>query len=172
MPEHTERPDYGTLSYAPSRKSGMRRILLRFWRFEYVLGGIIGIVLIALVAWSASGKTGSRDPQRGRTVINMGVIETIVTLSGLQGESSAPRTIEDVRALLHPSQAWYLRDGWDRPLEFFSKLDDKSGETTFVIRSAGPDGQLETADDVAESFSVRWAESQPTTTRVTGAELE
>jgi len=100
-----------------------------------VIGGV-GTLLVAgiAVAWV----TIPEIKQVFQTSIAMAEAHTIIESN--RGENDALPSDEEGNRLIED-----IEDGWGNPLQY--ELD---GET-FIVRSAGPDGEFDTADDIPPS---------------------
>jgi len=79
------------------------------------------------------------------TQANMAAVAREI-LSYAAGEQGLPEDLKDIQRS-RPSLGMGLLDAWGRPIKY-ERLSDSS----FRLRSAGPDGVFDTADDIVKDF--------------------
>lgn len=103
----------------------------------------VGLIAFLWILGSSSHDTEDvvfRDP-RDRTNLRMHLLQTYIDSLGSLGQ--LPSTVQELTSDLVRDHRANLRvDAWDRPFTF-----TRSGEG-YEVRSAGPDGNVGTADDL------------------------
>lgn len=100
------------------------------------------LIVAATVTPSCQRVSAGNQARRATTVATIACIRTV-----LANQKSLPNSLSEltVGSESHPALLTdvNLRDSWGHPI-----LYRKTGETNFVLRSAGPDRQLGTRDDI------------------------
>lgn len=119
--------------------------------------GFLAVLLLALVIayFIFFAKTGDqsgvetkvRQFDRTKIRVTEADMETLAReiLTYTMDASGLPEDLSDLRRF-RPQTAGYL-DGWGRTLRYV-----KLSESTFQLRSAGPDGVFETEDDILKEY--------------------
>ncbi len=120
--------------------------------------GLVLGVLLALVAVYFIFFTKVADEKGGLTIMVDKYLESKIKLTEVNLESLSrevlsytsegeglPETLEALRRF-HPTAA-ALPDAWGRKIRY-----ERLSDSTFRLRSAGPDGVFETGDDIVKDF--------------------
>ncbi len=120
--------------------------------------GLVLGVLLALVAVYFIFFTKVADDKGGLTIMVDKYLESKIKLTEVNLESLSreilsyagegeglPETLEALRRF-HPTAAG-LPDAWGRKIRY-----ERLSDSTFRLRSAGPDGVFETGDDIVKDF--------------------
>lgn len=111
---------------------------------------LVGVLLAALFTGPSSGAASPSEArvepaqvQLELALLHDGVQEALVRRAAAGG-SCRPETIDDTAMLV---DAWVLTDAWGELYELYWTLDEDGDEDVRLI-SKGPDGELDTADDI------------------------
>jgi len=102
-----------------------------------VILGLLGTAWIASIGLQAANRVHRREVKQKTAITRVQLEEAKDLIVKHQIESGKiPKGIEGNKLVLH------LKDGWETPIRYDYDKD------SYLIRSAGPDGQWETHDDV------------------------
>ncbi|MCC6660413.1 MAG: type II secretion system protein [Phycisphaerales bacterium] len=115
---------------------------------------ILVVLAIVLILYFGVGGSGGIAQQAQQTRSTARELQYEIMTSQLtpliviyyQNNNKLPTTFEEMEA---PPQSW--ADRWGNPLTFTIKKDPRTGRQSVTYRSAGPDGEVGTADDITRT---------------------